>query len=322
MSRLEDLFKDRLLHDEPLAKHVNFRLGGPAKYYLVAQSSDDIARAVTAAKEDGIAYVIIGGGTNILPHDRGFDGLVIQAANMEWRIDGTDVVAESGTPMALLAHKTAEAGLTGLEWAVSLPGTVGGAVRGNAGCFGGETKDVVSEAVTLHVAGDGVKEEKLTNEEMDFGYRDSRFKHTDDIILAVKFALKEAPKEECEKRIGEVLAKRQADQPAGAKTAGCMFKNFEYTDESEIAKLKDVVGEIPQAFLDAKRIPAGWLIDRHDLKGMKVGGARVSDEHANFLVNDGTATASQVIQLMSVIKMKIRDDYGIQLMEEVAYLGF
>lgn len=322
MTRLEDIFGERLLRDEPLAKHVNFRLGGPAKFYLVAESSEDIIEAVRAAKVDGIDFVMLGGGTNVLPHDKGHEGLVIQAANRDWKIDGTSVVAEAGVPMSLLARKTAEAGLTGLEWAVSLPGTVGGAVRGNAGCFGGETKDHLVEAVTLHVDGTEVRTEKLSNKDLAFGYRESKIKHSDDLVLGARFELEEADKETCLARIEEVLSKRKADQPAGAKTAGCMFKNFEYEEDSDIAKLKGVVGEIPEKFLEAKRIPAGWLIDRHDLKGKKIGGASVSEDHANFLVNDGTATASDVIQLMSFIKMKIRDDYGIQLMEEVQYLGF
>lgn len=310
------------LKDEPLAKHVNFRIGGPAKLFVIAKSSDEVREAVQMAQKEQMSFVIIGGGTNVLPHDRGFDGLVIQAANRNWKIDGVIVNADAGVPMSLLARKTAEAGLAGLEWAVSLPGTVGGAVRGNAGCFGGETKDVITEVAVLHIDGNQVAEEKLSNAALDFGYRESKIKHSQDIVLSAVFTLTEAPKEECMKRIEGILSKRQLEQPGGAKTAGCMFKNFEYEDESELEKLKGAVREIPQSFLNAKRIPAGWLIDQHDLKGMKVGGVTVSPEHGNFLINDGTATASDVVQLMSLIKMKIRDDYGVQLIEEVQYLGF
>lgn len=322
--QLKDLFGGRLKENEPLAKHVNIRIGGPARWYLEARSSEEIIEAVRAAGTDGVAFAILGGGSNTLPSDEGFNGLVIQAANRNWSITSTvngqlsTVTAEAGVLSAFLARKTAEAGLTGFEWAVSLPGTIGGAVRGNAGCFGGETKDAVSEVEALRPDGSVVRR---SNVECGFGYRDSIFKHNGEIVLSATLALKPAPKEECLARLESALSKRKTEQPLEFSSAGCMFKNFDYREEGEIAKLKARL-DVPKEFLDRELIPAGWLIEQADLKGKKIGGAAVSDKHGNFLVNAGNATASDVVQLISLIKTKIRDEYGIQLEEEVQLLGF
>jgi len=309
------------IENEPLSKHVNFRIGGPAKLYVTAKSSDEFAEAIEKAMKEKMKFVVIGGGSNVLPADSGYDGMVIQAANRAWNVDGETVTAEAGVPSTCLARKTAEAGLAGFEWAISLPGTIGGAVRGNAGCFGGETKDVIQSLDILRVTETGAVRKTISGEEAQFGYRDSSFKHNDDIVLSATLKLRKADAAETVKRLEEILSKRKSDQPMGEATAGCMFKNFEYKDESEIEKLKSSVGEIPEAFLKAKRIPAGWLIDQHGLKGKKLGGAMVSEKHGNFLLNDGTATASDIVQLISLIKTNIRDDYGIQLEEEVQYLS-
>lgn len=319
--RIKELFSDRLKEDESLAKHVNIRIGGPADFYVEARSSGEIVDAAVTATADGLPFVVFGGGSNTLPSDEGFRGLVIQAANRAWRIEDERVYAEAGVPSAFLARKTAEAGLTGLEWAISLPGTIGGAVRGNAGCFGGETKDAVVAVEALRVEGGKAKRVTYAKGELDFGYRDSAFKRSGEVILSATFELAPAPKEECLAKLDAVLSQRKLEQPSDNPSAGCMFKNYRYKEEEDIAKLKERL-DVPEAFLKAKRIPAGWLIEQADLKGKKVGGAQVSDKHGNFLVNLGNATASDVLQLISLIKMKIRDEYGVQLEEEVQLLGF
>lgn len=318
---LKNLFGDRLKEREPLAKHVNIRIGGPADYYLEAKSSDEIAQAIEASLADDLPFVVFGGGSNTLPSDEGFRGLVIQAANRAWSIEGERVYAEAGVPSAFLARKTAEAGLTGLEWAVSLPGTIGGAVRGNAGCFGGETKDALASVDALRVTDGAVERVVYAPEDCRFGYRESVFKRNADVVLDVELELAHAPKEECVARLDAVLSQRKLEQPSDNPSAGCMFKNFDFKDEADIAKLKSVL-EVPEPFLAAKRIPAGWLIEQADLKGTTIGGARVSDKHGNFLVNLGNASASDVLQLISLVKMKVRDLYGVQLEEEVQLLGF
>ncbi len=321
VEHLEAFCGDRLKKGEPLAKHVHIRIGGPADFYFEARTSDEIVGAVQAALDDRLPVVIIGGGSNSLPSDDGYRGLVIQAANRNWKIEGAQVTAEAGVLSGFLARKTAEAGLTGFEWAVSLPGTIGGAVRGNAGCFGGETKDALVSVEVLRLADENIERVRLTNSDCHFGYRESAFKHNNDIVLSATFEFVSAPKETCLEKIDAVLAQRKADQPSDAPSAGCMFKNFDFKDESELEKLTSRI-DVPEAFLKAKRLPAGWLIEQADLKGKSVGGAQVSDKHGNFLMNLGKATASDILQLISLIKLRIRDEYGIQLEEEVQLLGF
>ncbi len=320
-TQLTSAFGERIKKDEPLAKHVHFRIGGPADFYVEAKSSEEIVQAVECAIADRIPFAIFGGGSNTLPSDEGFRGLVIQAANRGWNIDGTSVTAEAGVLTGFLARKTAEAGLSGLEWAVSLPGTIGGAVRGNAGCFGGETKDTLVSVEILSLSDGRIERALCKNEDCAFGYRDSRFKRSRDVVLSATFALSAASKEACLAKVEDVLSKRKADQPSDAPSAGCLFKNFDFNDESELTKLKERV-DVPEAFIRAKRLPAGWLIEQADLKGKTIGAAQVSAKHGNFLLNLGGATASDVLQLISLIKMRIRDDYGLQLEEEVQLLGF
>jgi UDP-N-acetylmuramate dehydrogenase len=320
-SSLKEQFGDRLKENEPLAKHVNFRIGGPARWYIEAKTSDEIGTIVRAARTSGLKFAVLGGGSNTLPSDQGFDGLVIQAANRNWSVNGEVAAAEAGVLSSFLARKTAEAGLTGFEWAATLPGTIGGAVRGNAGCFGGEMSDVIESVEALDLNDPAAATRIFTDEECLFGYRDSIFKRGDFIVLAAVLKLTKAPVAFCLDRLEKVLEKRKAEQPTGQSSAGCMFKNFEYQDDEAVAKLKSRLN-VPPEFLSRKRIPAGWLIERADLKGKKIGDAQVSDKHGNFLVNSGSATASEVIQLISLVKMKIRDEYGIQLEEEVQLLGF
>jgi len=318
--KLKDYFGERLKENEPLWKHVNIRIGGPARWYLEARSSDEVMRAVEAADMDGLRLAVFGGGSNTLPADDGFDGLVIQMANRGWTIEPNGrVSAEAGILSAFLARKTAEAGLTGFEWAVSLPGTVGGAVYGNAGCFGGEMKDVVLSVESFRP--NAARTVVRTAGECQFGYRDSVFKRNGEIVLTVVMGLRPAPAAECLKSLEEALSKRKSEQPLGQLSAGCMFKNFEYRGEADIEKLKSRL-EVPPAFLERKRIPAGWLIEQAGLKGLKIGGAMVSDKHGNFLVNTGRAASSDVVQLVSLVKTRIRNEYGIQLEEEVQLLGF
>lgn len=312
----------RITENEPLLKHTNFRIGGPATYFFEATSSDELVKAVEAAQELGLPFFVLGGGSNVLVSDEGFPGFVIKAANRGYVIRAPSAVSvESGVLSAFLARKTAEAGLTGFEWAISLPGTIGGAVRGNAGCFGGEMRDVVKSVDVF----DPQKTEsyKLKAESCQFGYRDSLFKHMDPapIVLSVELELKQDDPKACLAQLEEKLRLRKEKQPLEASSAGCIFKNFEFHDRSEIAKLESVV-TVPEEFIAMKRIPAAWLIDQRGLKGKRIDDAMVSEKHGNFIMNLGKATASDVVQLVSLIKLKVRNEFGVQLQEEVQYVGF
>ncbi len=306
--------------NEPMSKHTTFRLGGAARIYVVAPSSDAILEAVNVATELNIPWRIIGGGTNLLVADTGFEGVVIQAANQSLKINGQTVQVESGLVSALVARKTVEAGLTGFEWAVGLPGTIGGAIYGDAGCYGGEMRDSVVSVDVYEIT--TRKRIKLTNQDCYFGYRDSRFKQESFIILGCELQLKKVQDPQASKEIMEkILRERKDKQPLGESSAGCVFKNFDFQDNSSLSILARQV-DIPEVMLQTKRIPAGWLIDQADLKGMSVGDFQVSDKHGNFFVNKGKGKADDVLALISLVKMRVRDNFGIQLHEEVQLLGF
>ena len=313
-AQLKEIFGDRCRENEPLAKHLNFKIGGPAKWFCEVKTVDELQKAIAAIGET--PYVVLGGGSNMLASDQGFDGVVFKLALRETKIEVNTVTADAGVISAALARQTAAAGLAGFTWAISLPGTIGGAVRGNAGCFGGEMKYTVKSVDVLR---DG-QVVTLTNEEMEFGYRESRVKHSSDIVLRAHLELTPGDPEQLKEELNKTVESRKASQPLYAGSAGCMFKNYEIKDEADIERLRDKL--IPEEMLEARRVSAGWLIDHADLKGEKIGNAQVSNEHANFVVNLGGATADEVVQLISVVKMKIRERFGIQLQEEVQLIGF
>ncbi len=318
-SQLQARFGAKYKSQESLAKHVNFRIGGPAQYFVEAVTSQDIIDAVTLAKQAGVPWFVLGGGSNTLVADAGFAGLVIKAANRQLKIDGIHVIAEAGVISAAVARATAQAGLRGFEWAISLPGTIGGAVRGNAGCFGGEMKDNLESVRVLRHG----ELKTLLAAELAFAYRDSLFKHlgNDDVVLDATLRLTPGDAAEAMSALEKNLAGRKASQPLGSSSAGCMFKNFEYSDDNMIGKLA-ALHPVPPAMLANHRLAAGWIIDVLGLKGTRIGDAMVSDTHGNFLVNKGAATAAQIIELITLIKTRVSTETGLELHEEVQYLGF
>lgn len=317
MDALREIFGDRAKEHEPLAKHLNFRIGGPARWFVEVRTIEELQHVLSVAKSEDVDTFVLGGGSNTLASDDGFDGLVIKLALRSFQIDGTTVVADAGMISAALARETAKAGLAGFTWAISLPGTIGGAARGNAGCFGGEMVDTVTKVEVLR---DGQITE-VSAEEMQFGYRESAVKHNDDIVLRVWMELTPGDPQELMEQLKTTVESRKKTQPLYAGSAGCIFKNFEYEEDSEIEKLKSAVA-IPEGMLVAKRISAGWLIDQADLKGTRIGDASISEEHGNFLINHGKVTADEIVQLIALVKTRIRDQFGIQLQEEVQYVGF
>lgn len=319
---MQERFGAAFKEHESLAKHLNIRIGGPARFFVEVKTEQDVLDAVRMARQNDVAYFVLGGGSNTLAADEGWNGLIIKMTNRNLVIDGTKVVANAGVISALVARKTAELGLRGFAWAISLPGTMGGAVRGNAGCFGGEMKDTVT---SVRVIRDGDIVE-IPASELRFGYRHSIFKdadHVGDVIFSVTMELVQDSKEEQMALLEKYLASRKSSQPLGSSSAGCMFKNFEYTDDEQIRRMMtdktDV--KIPEPMLTQHRIAAGWIIEQLGLKGLQVGDAQVSDVHGNFLLNKGHATARDIAMLIGRIKVAAREKYGIELEEEVQFLG-
>ncbi len=315
--RFRDRFGAQFKENESLAKHLNIRIGGPARWFVEARSTQELIDAVNIAQELSMKYFVLGGGSNTLVADEGFDGLVIKAANRAMRIEEDRMYVEAGVISSAAARASATAGLRGFEWAVSLPGTIGGAVRGNAGCFGGEMRDSVESVRVL-------REREIftfTNTDLAFGYRHSLLKENGnhDVVLDVVVKLEIGDRTEALAQIEKNLAGRKASQPLGASSAGCMFTNVEWADDAQIDRLRTRF-EIPQAFVDRKRIPAGWIIEQLGLKGLSVGEAEVSTQHGNFLLNKGHATASDIVQLVSRLKKRVLDEVNIVLEEEVVHL--
>ncbi|NCO05173.1 MAG: UDP-N-acetylmuramate dehydrogenase [Candidatus Magasanikbacteria bacterium] len=299
--------------NEPLAKHTTFKIGGPAKYIVIVERIQALKELLTFLNEQGIPLAILGGGSNMLASDSGFDGVIIQIADKSCTIKDTTVVAAAGMQTVALAQATIKAGLTEFEWGVGVPGTIGGAVRGNAGATGWEMKDNV-EKVEVYRDGETII---LTNSECQFGYRHSIFKHNNDIILRVWLALKKGENKDSLKQALQYIKYRNETQPKGYASTGCIFKNVETQQlKNPIKNLQ----EIPQEFLENNRIPAGWLVEQVHMKGKKIGNAEVSERHGNFILNLGGATADDVLSLIAQIKQQVEEKYGIVLEEEIQIL--
>lgn len=282
-----------------LAPYTTFKVGGPAKFFVIAATKEELVHAVCEAQREGVEWRILGGGSDVLVSDAGVNGLVIKSELNSVDIDPgrAQVRAECGVKLGWLIALCAEQGLAGLEYATGVPATVGGAVWANLGAHGQEVAGVLME---VSVLGPDGKERRLNAEQCKFGYRDSIFKHEQYVILDALFQLEQKPADEIKAAISSYASKRKETQDLAAASAGCIFKNP--TDQSEQS--------------------AGALIEEAGLKGMTMGGAQVSDIHANFIVNTGDATAEDIIMLISYIKQQVRDKLGVQLMEEVEYVGF
>jgi UDP-N-acetylmuramate dehydrogenase len=310
-----------ILVNEPMSKHTNMRIGGPAALYLTATDADELADAVEMATKEKIPFYIFGGGSNMLVSDDGYQGLIIQIGFREIKIREKTIIVEAGAITGAVARQSVTEGLEGLEWAASLPGTIGGAIYGNSGCWGGEMKDVVVTVDAIRLA--DMKRVVYPNANCKFSYRDSVFKHEPHIILRATLGLKTAIDSTAVKaRMEEYAVKRKETQPFAESSAGCMFKNFTFKDESELERLKNDVKEILPEMLAKKSISAGWLVSQIGMKGERIGDAQISERHGNFIVNLGNARAQDVLMLTSKAKMKIRDEYNIMLEDEVELVGF
>jgi UDP-N-acetylmuramate dehydrogenase len=300
-----------------LRDYTTFKIGGPARYFFVAQSKEKLKNAILWAKKKKLPFFILGGGSNVLFSDKGFNGLVIKLQNTQYEIRNTKVVAEAGVPLQKLVLETAKKGLSGLENLAGIPGTLGGAIWGNAGAFGREIGNLVEKVKVLNVRSSKLEVKKLRNKDCKFGYRDSIFKRKKNwIILEATLRLKRGKKKEIEEKIKEILRLRKEKQPLEFPSAGSVFKNV---------PIKKVPKEIREKFKEKIKdgfLPAGVLIEAAELKGFQIGGAKISEKHANFIVNVGKAKASDVKELIEKIKKEVKKKFKIQLEEEIKLVGF
>ncbi|MFA6252660.1 MAG: UDP-N-acetylmuramate dehydrogenase [Patescibacteria group bacterium] len=298
-----------------LKDYTTFKIGGPADYFCLAKSQEDVQEAIDFAKEKNLAILVLGGGSNLLITDAGFRGLVIKLDLQKLEYHDDEVIVGAGVLVAYLLNKSLEQGLTGLEFTAGIPGTVGGAIRGNAGTYGLAMSNVI-ETITYFDENYQVK--VCQAEECHFAYRHSIFKEIKAIIIEAKLKLEKGDLGEAQKLVAERLKYRQDTQP-NEPSAGCIFKNVEFkTVDIEDLKKR---GLDTDQFAKHQKIPTAYIIERAGLKGHTIGGVKVSEKHANYIINTNKATAEQVIMLISFIKQQIRDKYGIQLQEEVQFIG-
>ena len=285
----------RMACDEPMSRHISFRVGGPAKRMAFPTSGEQLVLLLDFARTCGARPLVIGNGTNLLAPDEGLDRLVIDtSAGLDGLTqEGNTVTAEAGVPLAKLADFACRLGLTGLEFAHGIPGTVGGAVCMNAGAYDGEMKQII-QSVTLLFPDEGIR--TLPCEEMHFGYRHSLLtERSDAVVLRASFALTEGDSTAIRERMRELMARRKASQPLEYPSAGSTFKR--------------PVGHF-----------AGTLIEQCGLKGLTVGGAQVSTKHAGFLINTGGATCGDVLALIGQVQERVLAETGVRLEPEVRIL--
>lgn len=300
-----------------LAPFTTFKIGGVARYFIVAHTQEDVVDALRCAKHREVPFFILGGGSNVVFADTGFDGLVIKLENHDIVFDGLKVTAGVGALLSDLVRTSGQQGLSGMELMAGIPGTVGGAVRGNAGAFGVEIGSLVTSVTYVDTKTMQVYE--IGRDACDFAYRQSIFKRNPHfIILAVTLTLTVGDAAYIHTIAEETIAKREAKHPQHIACAGSFFMN-------PIVHDKDLLEEFAQETGVSSRdgkLPAGWLIDHAGLRGKKIGGAQVSEIHPNYIINTGNATAEDIIILASIIKQRVRTQLGVQLNEEPQLVGF
>lgn len=296
LEKLQKLLGEtKVLKEEPMASHTTFRIGGPADYFVLPENAEELQGVLKLCAKEQVPYFILGNGSNLLVGDKGFRGVVIQLyKNFDGiEILGTTIKARAGAMLIRVAKEAAGAGLTGLEFASGIPGTIGGAMVMNAGAYGGEMKDVVTSVLVLTKEGEI---RTLTKEEMNFRYRGSVIEDEGYIVLETVMELQKGDPLVIKSRMEELLLQRRTKQPVEYPSAGSTFKR-------------------PEGYF------AGKLIMDAGLRGYQVGGAKVSEKHCGFVINAGGATAADVMQLMKDVSEKVAEKFGVGLEPEVKRIG-
>lgn len=281
--------------NEPMSEHTTFRIGGPAKCFVIPHTAEEIGQVVTICKAEQIPFFILGRGSNLLVSDAGIEGVVIQLCQnySGFKINGTMIKAQAGVMLHKLGNAAKEAGLAGFEFAAGIPGTLGGAVVMNAGAYGGEMKDIITSVQLMDQNGNILEK---TGEEMEFDYRHSIVEEQGYIVLGAVLTLQTGDEEAIAAKMEELAAARKAKQPLEFPSAGSTFKR-------------------PEGYF------AGKLIMDAGLRGYQVGGAQVSEKHCGFVINKGGATAADVMALITDVKARVYEQFQVELEPEVRLVG-
>ena len=281
----------RLKENVLLSEYSTFRIGGIARYLIEVDNAEDLKKVIQKVLELNLQFIVIGGGSNILFSSKGYNGLVIVfKSNNTFSINDNLIEVDASVSLNYLINKLNN--YTGLEWAVGIPGTVAGAINGNAGAFGGEMSELIKQVKVLEVKDNQIIEKNFSKEDCKFSYRNSIFKNNSNLIIASAILeLKKDSEENVKQKIKNNLSKRMSKQPKGF-SIGSIFKNGE-------------------------DFSAGELIEKAGLKGLQIGDAKISDEHANFIINLGEATSDDVLELIKIIKKEVKEKFSIDLEEEI-----
>ena len=292
---LEAAGSDHVLRDEPMAVHTTFRIGGPADYFVEPADASALAKGIALCREVDVDYFVTGNGSNLLVRDKGIRGAVIQIYNRmaEITIEGNTIHTKGGALLSAVAARAADKGLTGLEFASGIPGSIGGAVVMNAGAYGGEMKDVLA---SVDVLTQDLEIKTIPAAELNLGYRYSSIPEKGYIVLGATLQLKKGNAAEIRGRMAELAEQRRAKQPLQYPSAGSTFKR-------------------PEGYF------AGKLVQDAGLKGKTIGGAQVSEKHSGFLINIGGATAQDILDLIAFCQKEVKDKFGVTLETEVKIVG-
>ncbi|MFH0739981.1 MAG: UDP-N-acetylmuramate dehydrogenase [bacterium] len=312
-----------------LKDFTSFKIGGKAKYFFKAENKEEIIEAIKWAQQKKLPFFVLGGGSNILISDKKFKGLAIKIQDSRFKIQDSIIEAEAGVPLGKIVGIALQQGLTGMEWAMGIPGTVGGAIHGNAGAFGKSMADAVEEVEVCGAqpskklelsSGEGWAPQTFKKDECEFGYRDSIFKRNKNlIILSAKIKLQKGDKIEIEKKMADFFKIKKQTQPLEFFSAGSVFKNQELGIKNQ--ELLKRFPELKQ-FQDKNIIPSAWLIEKAGLKGKRIGGVEISRKHSNFIVSNGHGKARDVKKLINLIKKTVKKKFGVDLEEEVQLINF
>jgi UDP-N-acetylmuramate dehydrogenase len=286
-------FRGKLLENEPMSRLTTWRIGGPARYLALPADTDDVVRALELAQDRGLPWVVIGLGSNLLVKDGGFPGVVIRMGKGldRFEMKGATAIVGAGMPTPILARRTAEAGFVGVERFIGIPGTVGGGIFMNAGCHGAEFAEIVTEVTVMDPKG---KVKQLSRKQIIFKYRSSNI---EGIVLEAKLGLGEESPAKLKELQGKLLRWRKAGTPFDQPCCGSTFKN------------------------PGGAKSAGMLIDECGLKGFTIGGAQVSSQHANYIINKGTATASDALKVIDHLRKTVAKKTGVTLELECKIIG-
>ncbi|MGN0132371.1 MAG: UDP-N-acetylmuramate dehydrogenase [Lachnospiraceae bacterium] len=281
--------------DEPMAKHTTFRVGGNADFFVEISSSEELAKIIRYLKQTERSYFILGNGSNLLVGDKGYEGVILHLGSRFDRVEveGEVITAQAGALLSTVAKTAAKSGLTGLEFASGIPGTIGGAVVMNAGAYDGEMKKVISRVTVMTEDGEILE---LDNDTMEFGYRTSIIKNRPFIVLEAQMTLTWGDASAIQEKMEDFCSRRRSKQPLEYPSAGSTFKR-------------------PEGYF------AGKLIMDAGLRGYRIGGAQVSEKHCGFIINVGNATAADISELMDEVAEKVEEQFSVTLEPEIIRIG-